>query len=110
MAKVLRDRAIADLVRKSGRRHLLAVNKTEGMKRERAVAEFSRHAAIGTVPDARPHHRLSARSRGLHAIDALTGEDLRPARAGVGADLDARNSSAAGECQSFDRMPESSDR
>ena len=34
------DRAIAELVRKSGRKYLLAVNKAEGMQRERVAAEF----------------------------------------------------------------------
>ena len=34
------DRQIADLVRKSGRKHLLAVNKAEGMQRERVTADF----------------------------------------------------------------------
>ncbi|HLT27261.1 MAG TPA: ribosome biogenesis GTPase Der [Zeimonas sp.] len=35
-----RDREIADELRRSGRRVLLAVNKTEGRPREQAVAEF----------------------------------------------------------------------
>jgi len=34
------DRAIADLLRKSGRPILLTVNKTEGLERHRTVAEF----------------------------------------------------------------------
>ena len=34
------DRAIADLLRRSGRPVVLAVNKAEGMPPERAVAEF----------------------------------------------------------------------
>jgi GTPase len=34
------DRAIADLLRRSGRPILLAVNKTEGLERHRTVAEF----------------------------------------------------------------------
>ena len=34
------DRMIAELVRKSGRRYLLAVNKAEGMQRERVTADF----------------------------------------------------------------------
>ena len=34
------DRRIAELIRKSGRRYLLAVNKAEGMMRERVVSDF----------------------------------------------------------------------
>src|SRR5689334_2532538 len=34
------DREIAALIRKRARRHLLAVNKTEGMDRARVAAEF----------------------------------------------------------------------
>ncbi|MEP7085039.1 MAG: ribosome biogenesis GTPase Der, partial [Betaproteobacteria bacterium] len=34
------DRTIAELIRKSGRRYLLVVNKTEGMLRERVVSDF----------------------------------------------------------------------
>src|SRR5450759_1888405 len=34
------DQTIAELIRKSGRRYLLAVNKAEGMMRERVVADF----------------------------------------------------------------------
>ena len=34
------DRMIAELVRKSGRKHLLAVNKAEGMQRERVASDF----------------------------------------------------------------------
>ena len=34
------DQTIAELVRKSGHRYLLAVNKTEGMLRERVAADF----------------------------------------------------------------------
>ncbi|MBK8741590.1 MAG: ribosome biogenesis GTPase Der [Betaproteobacteria bacterium] len=34
------DKTIAELIRKSGRRYLLAVNKAEGMIRERVVADF----------------------------------------------------------------------
>ena len=34
------DKTIAELIRKSGRKYLLAVNKAEGMQRERVAAEF----------------------------------------------------------------------
>src|SRR5258706_5933287 len=34
------DKEIGELIRRSGRRHLLAVNKTEGMARERVAADF----------------------------------------------------------------------
>lgn len=64
------DKEIADLLRRSGRRALLAVNKVEGMKYEAAVAEFH-ELGLGA-----PHPISSAHGDGVAELVELALAEL----------------------------------
>jgi GTP-binding protein len=75
------DAVIADLLRKSGRPVVLAINKSEGLPPERSIAEFH-ELALGDPVAISAAHGENVRELFEHVLDLVpAGEDDEPAAA-----------------------------